>query len=1204
MMQLKNILKLTLIPLTLISLSLVGCEQTIDGLIATKPGDGPVVTWDLLAKPLPEIPLPNDVATRQDLDSPTGRRINVSLIAPTQMERTVREEFSRMDGWGTFAPISVGFESPIEPLDIRVRHSDDDFSNDAVYLVDLKDGSLIPLDLGRGNFPIALNKTDRYYDNDPRVHGSNIFFETYDEDLNKNGILDPGEDTNGDGVLGVPNTADPSKPMYGLPPHFDRAPPGDEGNDVYRDLLGYYERATNSLIIRPVVPMKQRHEYAVVLTNRIRDPKGKPIRSPFPFVHHASQTEQLRPLLGFLEDGTIPGLKADQVAFAWAFTTQSVTKDLEAIREGLYGRGPLGWLSEDFPAVLEPVQTLASAVDEPVLDNPVYPLVSQAVADKHNDGNPYYLKASYLADSALEMLDLVGGIGAVGDADIDSLLETLSFVDYLVIGAYRSPDFMDDPDRPYTDSVFRIQADTGLAQVWERPSGWQDTEYESLYSQLLMDENAGTKKREARFAIRDRISFILVVPKPQPERGIEAPFPVSLHAHGANSSRDEAVLFGGYLARFGIATIAINGYTHGIDFGAEINAILPAFLEGKGMAPLGTALLAGRSRDIDMDGTEESGGDFWVADTFHARDAVRQTVVDWFQMVRVLRSFGTYRMEGITGPDGKPALAGDFNGDGVIDVGGPVVLLPDGTAPRGADIYMEGISLGGITTSVVSALEPEVVAAVAISGGGGMGDIAARTELGQVVHNVFPDVMGPLFVVEPAAEGGGINFTQYVGGGMSLTKLKLNSQPIPAQPGDRLELVNLNAANGTKTERDSAILSANSTARLQVGGDGPKYLDHSPFRAADGSKPRVRVAACESESRRQKAIDEVAVAQFGDCLELRVWRGDKLVHVFDRLGHDVDFRGKIYEANSPLITFASGFGFKRQTPDFRRFLLLAQMILEPADPVNYARHYHKEPLPAREGKPLPILMIPSAGDMAVPIPTAYSLGRASGVLDYVYDESKHAAWGMSPNDVAIKTGALESVYKLRYFEPVANLINNHGNPEDLSSDDLAALTRDWRPEEKERLKLIRCVDPSHCAAPILPDLFNAAYDPDTDTFLDSTTKYFRNYGGAPRLKTPLTPVTRQKFKTKDHDGSKREVISGMLAIYPEVYGMHVFEFPSPAADFDIGTYVINMTGAYLYNRGEKIISDICLHRDGWDRRKSDAGAQRVPACDVIPEAAP
>ena len=64
--------------------ALTGCTNTsLEGLLRTPPGDGPRVRYEPEARPLPEIPLPNDIATRSDPTSVTGRRVNVSTLAPT-----------------------------------------------------------------------------------------------------------------------------------------------------------------------------------------------------------------------------------------------------------------------------------------------------------------------------------------------------------------------------------------------------------------------------------------------------------------------------------------------------------------------------------------------------------------------------------------------------------------------------------------------------------------------------------------------------------------------------------------------------------------------------------------------------------------------------------------------------------------------------------------------------------------------------------------------------------------------------------------------------------------------------------------------------------------------------------------------------------------------------------------------------------------
>src|SRR6478736_5083939 len=264
---------------------LFGCGASPEGLAPTQAGTGPVVKFDLLVRPLPEIPFPNDLATRLDRDSPTGRRINASLVAPTTLEGEVRQEMNTLDGWATFGPITVGFDAEIDPIAVKNAHLDDDFANDAVYVINLKTGEPVALDMGRGNFPMVLQDTNKFFMNDSRDTTSNLLFETATEvDTNGNGVLDPEEDTDHDGIWDKPNTTGP---------------------DQYRDLLTHYEKQSHTLIIRPVVPLEQQTTYAVVLTRRIKDAAGNPVRSPFGFVNHVAQTEQLKPLLGFLGKGKL-----------------------------------------------------------------------------------------------------------------------------------------------------------------------------------------------------------------------------------------------------------------------------------------------------------------------------------------------------------------------------------------------------------------------------------------------------------------------------------------------------------------------------------------------------------------------------------------------------------------------------------------------------------------------------------------------------------------------------------------------------------------------------------------------------------------------------------------------------------------------------------------------------------------------------------
>ncbi len=343
-------------------------------LLTTPAGGGPVVRYDLLARPLPELPLPNDDATRYDPTSATGRRLNVSLLAPTLVERRAREGFDELDGFGTYAPITVSFDAPIDVLDLHARHNAhdpgaglfrDDFRDDAVYLLNVdpscaRFGEEVALDVGRGRFPATLYKHLRAtpdalapegrrvdFDDlfhlsrfDPHATANNILFEEWSEDLNGDGRLSPEEDRDGDGRLDRANLLR-EEACAGLAEGTV-----ERSRCVADELMTFYDRSSNTLVLRPVWPLEQRCTYAAVLTNRLKGLGGEPARSPFAGRAAKSHEARLAPLGGLLARY---GLTLEDVAFAWVFTTGTATRDLEALRAGLYGVGPFAALADQHP---------------------------------------------------------------------------------------------------------------------------------------------------------------------------------------------------------------------------------------------------------------------------------------------------------------------------------------------------------------------------------------------------------------------------------------------------------------------------------------------------------------------------------------------------------------------------------------------------------------------------------------------------------------------------------------------------------------------------------------------------------------------------------------------------------------------------------------------------------------------------------------
>ena len=664
--------------------ALCACKSapSFEGLAPALDQGGPKVAFDLAHRPLPEIPFPNDLATRPDPTSPTGLRVNASLIAPSQLERGVRGMLDTLDGFGTFAPITVAFDQPLDVLDLYNRQNNADPADDGVYLVDLVSGQTVQLDFNGGHYPLTLSSPDQYFRNDPQAATHNLLFP----------VTGP-----------FANFLHPGAPHAAL-------------RDEVDDLLTFYERSTNTLILRPVVPLLQEHKYAVVLTTRLRGTSGKPISSPHSGINHAALTRELQPLLTRLP----AGLQLADIAYTWPFTTQSTTRDLETIRQGLHGFGPLRQL-----AVQYPVQAgLGSLAGQSSYQSVFTLLQERGVVDPANPSknfDDYRLPADDLK-KLLQDPDIKKLLLGSDEQEVQALLDTFAYVDYFVQGTFESPSFLDTKAGEPADQSFQLDRANGTA----RTQG-------------------------------EKVTFILAVPKARPEVGHVAPFPTVIAGHGYKSIRIEHILgFAGTFAKFGLATISIDAFGHGIGLDPLLELFGRTKARAYGLGAFADAVFTGRARDLDYDGVKDSGGDFWTADTFHTRDVVRQSVVDWMQLIRLLRSFDG---QGKMLVAGGTAVAGDFNNDGIPDVGGPVTwpapllskddgkthVFEAGTPDTGSDLFVFGISLGGILSAVLPAVEPTIVAAAPTSGAGGLGDVGIRSTLDQVVQAVFLELFGPLF---------------------------------------------------------------------------------------------------------------------------------------------------------------------------------------------------------------------------------------------------------------------------------------------------------------------------------------------------------------------------------------------------------------------------------------------------------------------------
>ena len=464
-------------------------SQSVEGLAPARDTGGPRIVFDLSRKPLPEIPFPNDLATRADPGSPTGVRLNSTVAAPSGLEQRTRALLDLLDGFATYAPITVSFNADIDLLDLAARQNDADPANDAIYLVQLDNGRVWPIDVGGGHFPTVLADPSLYFPNDPFVQHRNLLFPS----------------------------CGPLADVFTPPgPACDDPDPRKQVDQ----LVSFYERSTHTLIVRPVLPLQQQERYAVVLTDRLRDGQGRAVVSPGPGINHPAQTGELSPLPGRLP----AGVQLDHVAYTWAFTTQSTTRDLEAIQLGLRVQGSLARVGAQYRTGI-PAQT-AGGTPFTFLT-----LLPERDAFLLSDRQAYILPASdvvpLFTDPALAPL-----FGTMDAATTAALAETYQFIDYFVSASFTSPNLVAVPSGVAENGVFQINYETG--EVHAQP---------------------------------ETVTFLLAVPKRnvQPGSSHLPPFPTVLLGHEYTGGRStELFAFAGTFAKYGLATISIDAFGHGL----------------------------------------------------------------------------------------------------------------------------------------------------------------------------------------------------------------------------------------------------------------------------------------------------------------------------------------------------------------------------------------------------------------------------------------------------------------------------------------------------------------------------------------------------------------------------------------------------------------------------------------------------------------
>jgi hypothetical protein len=1220
-----------------------GCvmDQAPTGLRRTPSGPGATVRFDLAHQPLPDIPLPNDTATWPDPTSRTGLRLNGSLAAPTNFERQARLRFSQLEGWGTFAPISVSFDiDPTDPAyrgytgaaldlaNVAKRHQGDDydFADDAVYLVNLTTGVPVALDVGAGNFNYTLKELDAYWANDTRATERNLLFETIDE--TKGGAVTPAtfkpaDDTDFDGVLDQPDLDDPSA-CPGPDPVCDDASSSTYGSATCletrrtRDrciadhLLVWYERETDTLILRPLLPLDEMTRYAVVITDRTVDGRGNAVKSPFDFVYEASMestASRVRDLFNTSSLaaywGDLAGTGLDHVAFTWSFTTQPTVDDLKRLRDGLYGEGPFARWAKEYPPSIEldrAIGVVPHILDGTSTDPPGWQTSSEAkMADcAPKLGNLYVIKYDDIQSQMKVLLEQ--GFGFPEGPGSELLLTGFENIDHMVIGTFKSP--------------FLI---TG---------GPKGVDPEASFDLNFVSGQG--------FETFDTVQFWIVVPRAT--AAFKQPFNVNVYGHGYTGNFSEMLVYAGNMAQHGLATVGFNAAFHGLVLGdAFAQNTAATLLANACVAPFYDAMTQSRARDLNNDGIPDSGGDFWSSYLFHTRDGVRQSVLDEIQLVRILRAFGTPSGKMLcrndrTGwaepatqacdvnADGKIEVAGDFDGDGTADLGGPEATY--GTW---------GESLGGILSGIHGALDPHVSAAVPGSGGAGLTDVGVRSFQSGVTEAVLLRVWGPLLVTVPGSARSAC--------GPSSTESDNCTLCAPDQLSLRWVMPNVNATGELEIGCfDAATLSGSTVLVHDL---TAKTVDCASV--SDAGLVRVGVPASIGDAIQ---IDFYAgkdqVDSYANCaptfpsstaptLTVSAWgKGFYPMGAQNDLQTEtcgasscVRFQEHFYSEGSALIAPAEGLGEIRQTPALRRFLQLAQIALDPGDPASFAPYYAIKPMIDPSGAVIPpraVLTLNTIGDMNVPLNAGIAFARAAGALPFMRPDQvarfpEYASYATppdlyvalgntTPNQVLIDDHVIEGIAPLARYPASAECPSSQnakyaanpgatfpvpgGAPGQCYPTGCMAANNCWY-DTSCNPALDACVPISLGQQTCDEALF------DVDDLDEGTARYFQQTAPIPlrlaRYAEAATAATLTGVWAPRLLGApggvdlawtpkKGRPITALLDAYIVPQGVHTFVNGEPCQSFDAGTYLTNLTARFFMTGGTDLyyLSHPSTHR--------------------------
>lgn len=358
----KKRLVLTCITATVTSF---GCGERIPNAPYVPSSSQTAVRYDPTSPLLNDVPWPNDGLCWLNSQDDEPCLPNVAIATLPAIISDWVSSVNDTPGWATTSTLYLPFRRADDAfagpaLDLSrflTVQRDTDFTNDAIYLIDLATGLPVPLDYGSAlssvilREPVALDPSDSHRDSpsllveteDERydeTSGTIIPAQSSDDSVTGSSIYRPEWDRDSDGVLDVPvyeqgqhcigNQSDASS---------DRAA---RARCLADNLVAVYDPILERLQIRPRAPLRESTTYALVVTNRLLDNRQRPIVSPFATAYHPSQKAsggRVEATLSKLDSsayyGSLAGTGLTQVPFLFTFTTASPVTDFRKLASAL-----------------------------------------------------------------------------------------------------------------------------------------------------------------------------------------------------------------------------------------------------------------------------------------------------------------------------------------------------------------------------------------------------------------------------------------------------------------------------------------------------------------------------------------------------------------------------------------------------------------------------------------------------------------------------------------------------------------------------------------------------------------------------------------------------------------------------------------------------------------------------------------------------